>query len=217
MIIGIDPSLTGTSICIGEAIDKVNMQTFASKNIGDTARKRVDRYSYLIGTICDHIEKFPRPDAIYIEAYAFAAKGQSVTGICEFGGLLRWHLLDYSDRLIEVSPTALKKFIVGKGVAKKNMVAAHITKRYGNLFANDNEFDAFGLYAFGLAVEGIEEPPTADMRSTVDRFRDSLPADLRKEAHDRDDHSNSTEEENTEASKKEGEQKAEPPTYTKPF
>jgi crossover junction endodeoxyribonuclease RuvC len=48
-----------------------------------------------------------------------------------------------------VAPTALKKFITGKGNAKKELMLMKIFKRYGLEFENNNLADAYALARYG--------------------------------------------------------------------
>jgi Holliday junction resolvasome RuvABC endonuclease subunit len=48
----------------------------------------------------------------------------------------------------------LKKFITGKGKGDKDMMMMEIYKQYGHEALDNNEADAFGLAACGLAVMG---------------------------------------------------------------
>lgn len=129
------------------------MMAFGSKPLGTNVRGRVDRYQDLTARICDWLEEGPRPSLILIEGYAHGA--QFVTAkLCEFGGILRYNLIDCIDEkspylanpILEVAPNTLKKFITGKGNSPKDQMGAHVAKRFGELFKNNDEVDAFSLW-----------------------------------------------------------------------
>ena len=154
MICGIDPSLTNTAVVCGESITDYTVDRFGSKFVSDSVVDRCKRYEGLVHRVNACVAA-AAPTAIFIEAYAFSRNDAKAKFVAEYGGLLRWHLADITPHIYEVSPMTLKKFVTGKGNVKKNVVMAHIQKRYGVLFENDDEADAFGLYQLGLVAIGI--------------------------------------------------------------
>lgn len=156
MILAIDPSLTNTAIIQGDAAN-YDLAVFGSKNQGDHVGGRVARYDALVARIMDWVGS-DKIDAIYIEAYSYGSNDARAKFSAEYGGILRWHLAELTGRVYEVAPTTLKKFCTGKGSGPKDMIAAHLTKRYGVLLASNDEFDAYGIYRLGLVAEGLAEP-----------------------------------------------------------
>ena len=151
-IVGIDPSLTGTAVVID---GKATM--FKSKPHEPTVRARLTRIQELALAVTNFVS--PRPDmAIFIEGYSLTANPTGATTLCEYGGLLRLYLLTEGSAMYEVPPSSLKKFATGKGNSKKDLVAAHIAKRYGVMFDTNDAYDAYGLYRFGLVAMGMEDP-----------------------------------------------------------
>ncbi len=174
MIIGIDPSLTNTAVVIGSEVDKYELHTFGSSNIGDHVAARMARYDDLVARIMKWIESVTLiVDAVYIEGYSLASKGPGNVQITEYGSLLRWHLVDMTKRIYEVAPATLKKFATGSGATsvKKDMVAAHLTKRYGVLLCDNDSYDGFGLYQLGLVAEGVAKAQTATQQEAADTAR----------------------------------------------
>ena len=57
---------------------------------------------------------------------------------------------------MEVAPTSLKKFVTGKGNAKKDLMLLSVYKRWGFDTTNDNKADAYGLAQFGRALLGFD-------------------------------------------------------------
>src|SRR5690606_30603766 len=114
---------------LGDAHDW-DMRCVESASGGISAADRNARYQRIIGELDGWLREEPI-HAIYLEGYSYGSKGAAVTSICEFGGILRSYLLDTHDApLLEVAPTTLKKFCTGKGAGKKEMVIAHLMKRY---------------------------------------------------------------------------------------
>ena len=129
-VVGIDPSLTGTAVVIGDgALWKLG--EFSSKNAGDDVRSRVARYDALVAGVVKFIEEHGPVAAIFIEGYSFGSNMPGKNGTVEFGGILRWHLVDLAPRVYEVAPATLKKFVTGKGNAPKNTMLAHISEALG--------------------------------------------------------------------------------------
>ena len=177
MIIGIDPSLTNTAVCIGTGVHEgeFEIKTFSSKNNGDTVSKRIDRYDALVADITDFVKRDEPISGIFIEGYAFGARDpQNKLG--EFGGILRYYLVDVAE-VYEVAPQRLKKFVCGKGGkgATKNAMGANVVKKWGHVFDSDDEVDAFGLFALGLYVMNRnQEAPTQPMREVVQTIRERM-------------------------------------------
>lgn len=173
MILAIDPSLTGTAAAIGAPDAEADVQRFPSRPQGDGAKARIDRYSFVLSSLLDWIDGTDCPvGLVLIEGYGFASHKANVQG--EFGGLLRWHLLDFGAPLIEVPPATLKKFAAGKGNADKIAMTSAILQRWERGFATSDEFDAYALWHLGRCLCGVE-PATAKMREAVATVAEQLP------------------------------------------
>lgn len=172
-VVGIDASLTNTAVVIGDG-ERFRLKEFGSKSTGDSARARIERYDTLVADIVKFIESQQPIRAIYIEDYAFSRNGAGQSRLCELGGILRWHLVDFTLRVVEVKANTLKKFVTGKGNAPKDTMLAHIQKRWDQLFESNDAGDAYGLYKLGLCVEEIAEADTVAMREAVQTVKDSI-------------------------------------------
>jgi crossover junction endodeoxyribonuclease RuvC len=151
IVAGIDPSLRRTGVCVADheysPYDDPKTALFGSDSRGKSVRARMDRAEDLVGRICGHLEANP-PELILLEGYSYGSEGSTVA-LAEFGGLLRYNLLDLigpSGRLLEVAPGTLKKFATGKGNSPKDQMAAHVAKHYAHLFPNNDHVDAFCLW-----------------------------------------------------------------------
>lgn len=92
-------------------------------------------------------------DLVVMEGYANAAKfGREMAG--ELGGVVKLAVLDCLglEPLI-VPPPSLKKFVTGSGAAKKNTMIAHVYRKWGVMFSDDNQADAFSLEKFGYCYQ----------------------------------------------------------------
>lgn len=165
-VCGIDPSLTSTGICIGTDEIPSVLASRGSKKLGETVLDRVKRYEKLIADILAVLEAH-RPKLILIEEYAYSKNmgGQMYLG--EFGGLLRYHLIDYTPHVIEVTASCLKKFATGKGNSPKDVVMAHLAKDTGRLFTNNDEADSFVLFQMALCIVGRQKPRNEAQREAV--------------------------------------------------
>ena len=167
LIVGIDASLSSTGVVMGN-VHRWQWRLFKSQNHGQRPLQRLERYARLANGIIEWL-KPEDVGAVYIEGYAFSRHSQSVTGLYEFGGLLRYHLASVTPKIIEVAPSTLKRFATGKGNAKKDFVLACIRDRWGELFESDDVGDAFALFQFGLCHSGLKEASTKLMRECVEK------------------------------------------------
>jgi len=165
-IVTIDPSISCTGIAFGTTAADVQVVSCASKPSGDSVPQRLARFERLVADIERYLEEHDT-ELILIEGYAFGSKNSQQHKLAEFGGLLRWHLLDHCPRILEVPPACLKQFATGKGNAKKDMVMAHVADRWDRLFENSDQADAYVLFRLGLVIEGREKAGNQIQRDVV--------------------------------------------------
>jgi Holliday junction resolvasome RuvABC endonuclease subunit len=171
MIIAIDPSLSNTAVFIGSGPDDWKHSCFRSINNGPNVAGRIKRYTLIASEVGEFIDKTLKesavtPAAIFIEGYSFASQqGREQAG--ENGGILRSELLCFTADIHEVAPGTLKKFATGSGAGSKNLIGAHLAKRYEVLFGSDDEYDAYALYRLGLCAMGVCEPETKAQAEAV--------------------------------------------------
>lgn len=89
------------------------------------------------------------PDLVSIEGYGFSNKHTIVT-LVELGTVARLACHHNTVPYIEVPPTSLKKFVTGKGNAKKDQMMLQVFKKWGYEAETDNLADAYALAQFGL-------------------------------------------------------------------
>lgn len=102
----------------------------------------------ILGTITTY-----SPDEVVIEGYGFANQHTLVT-LAEIGSVVRYCLYLSGVAYREIPPNQLKKFVTGKGNAKKDAITLNVYKRWGYEAETDNVADAYGLAAIGLACHG---------------------------------------------------------------
>lgn len=155
--IGIDPSLTGTGIvCLNEEGEVVGEELIKTTNkldiedrlelINDTIKKLLDT-EYQIRN-CDG---YDHEVVVYIEGLSFGAKGDAITQLAGLHYFLRIQLRKRFDLKYEIiPPTTLKKFITGKGNAKKELMLLNVYKHWGIEFEDHNLADAYSLARMAL-------------------------------------------------------------------
>lgn len=102
-----------------------------------------------------------KPKVIAIEGYGYANANSLVTMV-ELGMVVRMCLLFFPltpAKLLEVAPTSLKKFVLGKGVGKKEQVMMQVFKRWGYEAKTNNLADAYALAQIAAAnYSGLHAP-----------------------------------------------------------
>ena len=147
MILGIDPSLTGTGVVALEDGKIINQQLIKTK----PTKGSLDELKRLI-KIVDSIE-YGEAELAVIEGLAFLSR--NTTSLIQLAGLnymIRYKLYKLNIPFIIVPPTSLKKFITSKGNAPKEFMLMEVYKRYGEEFRDNNTCDAYGLAKVGEAI-----------------------------------------------------------------
>lgn len=145
IVVGIDQSYTGFGFSVhGTAIKKA----FPMSKYTTSEERLFDIENWLQKQL-EGINDFI--DLVVMEGYANAAKfGREAAG--ELGwAVKRTVFLVTEDIPLVVPPTSLKKFVTGKGNAKKNEMLLWVYKHWGESFSDDNQADAFALEKFGEA------------------------------------------------------------------
>lgn len=169
-IVGLDPSLTGTGICIMD----IGQNLFVGKAWSTQLIKPVTKSSPArLIEIRDRVAKLcQNADIVIIEGYSFGSRGAGVFQTAELGGVLRVMLHEQGLWWVEVAPTQLKKFVCGKGNAKKEEVKLGAFKRWGVEFKTSDETDAYVLAKVGEALisEEIRDKLTKPQRETINQL-----------------------------------------------
>jgi crossover junction endodeoxyribonuclease RuvC len=157
LIIGLDLSLTSTGISIYNILEDV----FTSEAVKTSNKySYVERYKKILDRIID-IDHFLEPGSFFfIEGYSFGSFGKStaMSNLIELGGIIKFDVVNRGRQYIDIPPTILKKFITGRGNAKKEDIKLGIYKKYQREFKTSDEADAFALAVFG--VKYLEIPTT---------------------------------------------------------
>jgi Holliday junction resolvasome RuvABC endonuclease subunit len=76
---------------------------------------------------------------------------------------------------MDVPPSALKKFVTGKGNGDKTAVIAAIASRYHVEFKTNDEYDAFGLALMAAAYAGEHECTNQIQRDVIEALKNPKP------------------------------------------
>lgn len=166
--LGIDPSLSGTGLCLTYRDGTHEVHRGTSKPAHGLSGRFL-RYNQLTQWV---IGKLPlgSPACIAIEGYSFASKGRGVSGIYEYGALVRQRLLGLfgtDSKIIEVAPMSLKLFAAGRSQADKTAMRMAVFKRWGAEFDDDDTCDAFALARMAAVLAGWHECDNAEQRRAV--------------------------------------------------
>ena len=146
-VVGLDPSLTGLGLATPDGLS-----TITSKPAGDPIAARAHRIVTMADTVARSI---PDDSLVVIEGPAYSR--QLGAGHHLSAGLwwvLAVELTHRGHTLVEVAPTALKKFATGKGNATKPDIRMALYQRAGLDVRDDNEADAYFLRQVGLHLVG---------------------------------------------------------------
>jgi len=181
IIVGIDPSLTGTGVAVVDTDDRLAIEThtIVTKPDGTSLDARLARLRHIMREVDRHVlqvddEASPVAHLVVIEAPSLGQGRQG--GTLDRHGLW-WLLIDRLHNLGRpvaiVAPAARAKYATGKGTASKEAVLLAVERRWPQAdVANNNEADAVVLACMGAdaydAPIGDIPRANADALSKVD-------------------------------------------------
>lgn len=165
---GVDPSYDSTGVVILDSEGKALHQgTIKAKGRG------LLRVAALRDALLDMVEK-AGIDVVAVEGYAFAKRTAGAHQSGELGGVVRLALYESGISVIDVPPTTLKKFVTGRGNARKEEVVLEVYKRWGVSCTKHDEADAYGLAQFARSVFVGRVELTSFQREALSRADYSL-------------------------------------------
>ena len=154
---GIDPSLTGTGVCILMEGESHLIQTIATTP--KTHPVIFDRLNHIVKTISDILFNdydFGPDDAICIERPFVSPKNMNAQqNLLVLSHLIRQDLYERQMPWKDVSPMTLKKFVCGKGNAEKSMMLMRVYQNWDISADDDNQADAVGLAHMAKAMDAV--------------------------------------------------------------
>ncbi|PKQ20162.1 MAG: hypothetical protein CVT66_06160 [Actinobacteria bacterium HGW-Actinobacteria-6] len=171
-VVGLDPSLAATGICVSGFAPK----TIVTKPGTKAITTRICRLNVIAAEVMNRVHP---GSLVVIEAPGFSRGAQP--GHHQLAGLW-WLLVILLDargvQFVEVSPSTLKKFATGRGNATKADMRMALFKRAGIDLPDDNQVDAWWLMQIGLHLVGsadvIDLPK--DQLAVLSPLRGQLPA-----------------------------------------
>ena len=146
-VLGIDPSTT-----TGLAIADEDCKVLYAKEISFPKLRGFERTSSIMAEILGLVER-EKPDLIVIEAM-IVGRASSAISMISIGSILRYFLWQEDLGNLDVSPSTLKKFVTGKGQAKKEEIMMYVLKNWGYASQTNNVADAVGLAMLGVCRLG---------------------------------------------------------------
>jgi len=139
--VGIDLSFTGTGVVVLDGNATIVQQELISTKSSQETEVRIleifDKLSF-VPEMCNL-------ESVYIEGLSYASKGQAILELGALHYFIRIFLYQKTVNYKVIPPGTLKKFITGKGNAKKNLMLMKVYKRWGVEFDDDNLCDAYSL------------------------------------------------------------------------
>lgn len=179
-VAGLDPSLTGFGLALDWANGRYETRRFSTRP-GSGLIGRLQRIHYLLGRVFDLLDMY-KPRVVCIEGYSFGSTQRKVedegntklireqghADRIELGGVLRMDLWcsDYVQKIHEVPPASLKKF-VAKGNASKEEVVAAVLDRWNLGLGSHDEYDAMIAARIAGCIAGLREPEDQRQREVL--------------------------------------------------
>jgi crossover junction endodeoxyribonuclease RuvC len=152
LVLGVDPA---THIGLALASSENEEDRGKAIELDQTGFQRLQS----IATEVERTIKVWEPDFAVIEGYAFCRNIDSFIRIVEVGTAIKQVLFNLKIPWVEVPPTTLKKWVTGKGHAKKEQMAESAKERWLFVSKNSDIIDAYGLAKMGLefGLAGLQE------------------------------------------------------------
>lgn len=152
MIVGIDYSLTAPAVAVlSDDGRMINTKHWAKQPKHKT---HIHRCIWLANEITSFIVQY-KPQAIYLEDFAFSANGK-ITAIAEGVGVLKATLLTNGIEAIPVAISSWKKTLTNNGRADKDLVRSVVTERFGQSLSGvkgqQDIADAIGVAYYALTT-----------------------------------------------------------------
>jgi Holliday junction resolvasome RuvABC endonuclease subunit len=166
VVIGIDPSLTGTGIASSDGwCQVIGYKKARTKDPGITQLPHDERIRAMRNLVLQVTEAFHLPDLVVMELPAVSRSGGGAHERGWFWWQLYSELTRYEVPVGLMTPNARALYATGKGTAAKGAVIDAVTRRFPQWATegNDNAADAVALMAAGRDWFGH---PIADMPKT---------------------------------------------------
>lgn len=146
IFIGIDPSFTGCGIVAIDENAKILKQELIKTNNKKSIEERLIELREKIKKAVD----YKKLKMIYIEGPSFGSTGQFVLQMGALHFIIRLLFFENKMPYSIKTPGDIKKFVSGKGNAKKDLMLLKVYKKWGVEFEDDNICDAYSLARLAL-------------------------------------------------------------------
>jgi len=163
IIIGVDPSLTSTGICVMDERGKI-LESLAIQP-DNKGIERLASFRRVFKELISRIRLTNIDIVAFIEGYAFGANNKR-EALGELGGVMKLSLYYDGVEMVVVPPTVVKQYVTGKGNADKIAMALAVQKQYGHEFPTTDQTDAFALAEIGRAYHGLA-PGLTKLRAEI--------------------------------------------------
>ncbi len=143
--VGIDPSYNGFAIVILDKDANILEQDLFNSNKNNEAEDRIIQLESRFKFLADLDELI-----IYIEGPSYSSNGAFTLQMGALHYYLRIFFRKNNMTYKVITPTTLKKFVTGKGQAKKELMLLKTYKKWGEEFDDNNLADAYGLARMAL-------------------------------------------------------------------
>jgi Holliday junction resolvasome RuvABC endonuclease subunit len=160
LVAGIDPSLTRTGVAfLRVKNDKIvpELVTSIEPNEQEKGLVGIERAAVIAKKTAALIGTY-MPNLAVIEGYSLGSK-YNLARLVEGGTMVRLRTCMLLGQYLEVAPSSLKKFVLGKGKAEKDKMMLEVFARWGIKPENNDEGDAIALGAVGLAYLNLLKVP----------------------------------------------------------
>lgn len=164
-MIAVDPSLTSTGLCVVRDKRMFVGLLKSPPKLGTG----LNRLNWFHQTWADILAELPGVPVV-IEDYSFSSVGrQHATG--ELGGVYRLGAFRAGRKLVQLTPTQVKKFAAGTGNAKKPMIMKEVFKRWAVDLNSEDMADAVAIamfFGYGESyMQGHGRQMTAAMKDVI--------------------------------------------------
>lgn len=159
--LGLDLSVANTGVVVINRDTKILHQDV----IKTKPKSDIEMRIAVIHTQVAEVVNAFAPDFIYIEELAHGARGDAILELAGVNYFVRTRFYQAGIRYKMIAPGTLKKFITGKGNAKKELMLKEVYKRWGADFNDNNECDAYCLAR--MALEQNKPKETQPLQPTL--------------------------------------------------
>ncbi len=150
MVMGIDPSFTGTGLIL---LDDKTAEVLHCQLIKTNAKNTLpQRVKQVLKAVQDVGMNDIR--VVSIEGFSYGSMGNAMISMGYLGYRIREMLEEFKLPFIEPAPSQVKKYATGKGNCGKDLILQQVYKRWGVEFTDNNLADAYVLAQIGRGYLG---------------------------------------------------------------